>query len=132
MEQDRGERGVRAVLDDWARATREGRQEDVLKNHLPDATIYDVLAPLKYEGTAAYRASWDEWQPETAGEGRFEFEELQVAAGDDTAFAFGIIRCGGTMPDGRTFEDSVRATFCLRNQNGSWRIVHQHISMPRG
>jgi ketosteroid isomerase-like protein len=123
---------VRAALEDWARATREGRQDDVLKNHLPEATIYDVLAPLKYEGTAAYRASWDEWQPETTGEGLFDFEEIHVTAGEGVAFAYGVIRCGGTLPDGRSFEDRVRATFCLRKEGSRWRVAHQHISMPRG
>jgi ketosteroid isomerase-like protein len=126
------ESGVRAVLEEWARATREGRQDDVLKNHLPDAIIYDVLAPFKYEGTAAYRAGWDEWQPETTGEGVFDFEELHVTTGEPTAFAYGVIRCGGTLPDGRSFEDRVRATFCLQQENGRWQITHQHISMPRG
>lgn len=126
------EREVRATLDEWARATREGRQDDVLRNHLAGATIYDVLGPLKYEDTAAYRASWDEWQPETAGEGRFEFEELEVTAGDELAFAFGVIHCGGTLPDGRTFDDRVRATFCLRRQGGGWKVAHHHVSMPRG
>lgn len=126
------ERAVRSTLEDWASATREGRQDDVLKNHLPEATIYDVLAPFKYEGTAAYRASWDEWQPETTGEGLFDFEELQVIANDSVAFAYGVIRCGGTFPDGGSFEDHVRATFCLQKNGSRWRIAHQHISMPRG
>lgn len=126
------ERAVRVVLEEWARATREGRQDDVLGSHLPDAAIYDVLAPLKYEGTAAYRASWAEWQPETTGEGVFAFEELRVTAGAEVAFAHGVIRCGGTLPNGKTFEDLVRATFCLRKQDGGWRVAHQHISMPRG
>lgn len=128
----RNVRDVRAVLEEWARATREGRQDNVLNNHLADATIYDVLAPLKYEGTDAYRASWAEWQPETTGEGRFGFEELRVTASEDVAFAHGLIRCGGTLPNGKTFEDLVRATFCLRKQDGGWRVAHQHISMPRG
>jgi len=130
--EERNARDVRAVLEEWARATREGRQDDVLSNHMLDAAIYDVLAPLKYEGTAAYRASWAEWQPETAGEGLFGFEELRVTAGEELAFAHGVIRCGGTLPNGKTFEDLVRATFCLRKQEGGWRVAHQHISMPRG
>lgn len=129
---NKNERDVRVVLDDWARATREGRQDEVLQNHLPEATIYDVLAPLQYEGTAAYRASWDEWQPETTGEGQFEFEELRVTAGEEVAFAHGVIRCGGTLPNGKSFEDRVRSTFCLRKEESRWRIAHHHISMPRG
>jgi ketosteroid isomerase-like protein len=47
----------------WASATRKGQRDDVLANHLPDVLIYDVLAPMKYEGAPAYRQSWDEWLP---------------------------------------------------------------------
>lgn len=123
---------IRTLLERWADATRNGRRDEVLANHAPDALIFDVLPPLQYEGTAAYRKSWDEWQPETAGEGLFHLDELQVTAGQDAGFAHGIIHCGGTLPDGSSFEDTVRATFCLRKIDGRWRVTHQHISMPAG
>ena len=118
------------LLQQWASATRRAQREIVLVNHLPDVLIYDVLAPMKYEGTAAYRKSWDEWQPATQGEGQFELEDLSVTAGTDVAFAHGFIRCGGVLPTGKKFEDVVRATFCLRRVAGSWKVAHQHISKP--
>ena len=121
---------IRDLLEQWAAATRKGRQNDILTNHLPDVMIYDVLAPMKYEGVAAYRQSWDEWQPDTQGEGQFDLEDLSVTAGADVAFAHGFIRCGGTLPDGKTFTDLVRATFCLRKVFGAWKVAHQHISKP--
>jgi ketosteroid isomerase-like protein len=121
---------VRDLLQQWASATRKGQRDDVLANHLSDVLIYDVLAPMKYEGAAAYRKSWDEWQPETQGEGIFDLQDLAVTAGGDVAFAHGFIRCGGVLPNGKTFEDLVRATFCLRKVSGSWKVAHQHISKP--
>jgi ketosteroid isomerase-like protein len=124
------EQQIRTVLLQWAEATREDRRDEVLANHLPHALIYDVLPPMKYEGTEAYRASWDEWQPDTAAEARFELEDLTITATADLAFAHGFIRCGGAMPNGETFEDLVRATFCLEKSTGSWKIAHQHISKP--
>jgi len=123
---------IRKILKQWAEATRTGRKDDVLSNHAPNVLIYDVLQPLKYEGTAAYRKSWDEWQPETTGPGLFELQELQITAGQDVGFAHSLLHCGGTHPDGSTFEDWVRATFCLRKIAGRWLITHQHISMPMG
>ena len=123
---------IRQLLEAWAAATRTGRREAVLANPAADALIFDVLPPLHYEGTAAYRRSWEEWQPETAGEGRFELHELRVSAGRDVGFAHAIIRCGGTAPDGSAFEDTVRATFCLRKMDGRWLVTHQHISLPAG
>jgi len=121
---------IQALLEEWAAATRENRKNDVLKNHSDDVLIYDVLAPMKYEGAEAYRGSWDEWQPETEGEGQFALEDLSVTAGADVAFATCFIRCGGTLPNGHTFEDLVRATFCLQKPAGTWRVMHQHISKP--
>ncbi len=123
---------ITAVLEDWALATRTGAQDRVLKAFLSDALIYDVLAPMKYEGTEAYRASWGEWQPKTQGDGVFDLEDLAVTAGPAVAFATALIRCGGTMPDGRSFTDLVRATFCLRRVEDAWRITHTHISKPIG
>jgi ketosteroid isomerase-like protein len=121
---------IRDLLHQWASATRKAQRDDVLANHLPDVLIYDVLAPMKYEGAAAYRKSWDEWQPDTQGEGQFELQDLSVTSGTDVAFAHGFIGCGGALPDGKSFEDLVRATFCLRKVSGSWKVAHQHISKP--
>lgn len=123
---------IRQILEQWAEATRIGRNDEVLSNHAKDALIYDVLPPLKYEGTAAYRKSWDEWQPETTGPGLFDLHELKIAEGQNVGFAHGLIHCGGKHPDGSKFEDWVRATFCLRKIKGRWSITHQHISMPMG
>ena len=122
---------IRALLQHCAEATRTGRQDEVLVRHAPDVLIYDVLPPLQYEGADAYRRSWDEWQPETAGPGRFELHDLRVTAGAEVAYAHALIHCGGTLTDGRTFEDRVRATFCLRRAPEGWVVAHQHVSMPR-
>jgi ketosteroid isomerase-like protein len=59
---------VRAVIEAWAKATRQNRKDDVLKNHVSDLVVFDVLPPMKYESAESYRRSWDGWQPETQGE----------------------------------------------------------------
>jgi ketosteroid isomerase-like protein len=121
---------VRQILEQWAKATRTNLRDEILKNHAPDVVIYDVLPPMKYEGADAYRRSWDDWQPDTQGEGQFDLQDLSIVAGADVAFAHCFIRCGGALPDGKTFEDLVRATFCLKKTGEAWRIEHQHISKP--
>ena len=122
---------IGSLLRLWAKCTREGLQDQILENHSEQAIIFDVLAPLQYKGTKAYRDSWDAWQPDTVGENVFQIEDLQITAMQDIGFAHGLIRCGGTTPDGKKFEDIVRATFCLCRLPVGWRIMHQHISMPR-
>ena len=121
---------VRAVLEEWAAATRLGRKEQVLRHHAEDLVIFDVLPPMKYESAEAYRRSWDEWQPETQGEAVFDLEELAITAREELAFAHCFIRCGGRLADGSRFQDLVRATFCPEKVNGAWRVQHQHVSKP--
>ena len=123
---------IRQLLEEWTRVTREGPQDDVLKNHSDNVLIYDVLPPLKYESAATYRASWDGWQPDAQGDMQFELEDLNVTTSTEVAFAHGLLQCGGTLPDGKSFRDTVRATFCLRKIEGSWKVFHQHISKPYG
>jgi ketosteroid isomerase-like protein len=126
------EEQVSLVLSAWAAATQTGAHDEVLRNHEPDVVVFDVLPPMQYVGADAYRASWDDWQPDTEGDFSFELHDLKVAAGDDVAFAYGFIRCAGRTVEGRQFEDRVRATFCLRKHVDGWRVAHQHISMPQG
>ncbi|HEY0802377.1 MAG TPA: nuclear transport factor 2 family protein [Steroidobacteraceae bacterium] len=121
---------VRALLESWAKATRENRKDDILKNHRQDLVIFDVLPPMKYDSAESYRRSWGDWQPETQGDTRFDLEDLSVTATADMAAAHCFIRCGGFTPDGRRFEDWVRATFCLHKSFGSWKVFHQHVSKP--
>lgn len=121
---------IQELLEKWADTNLSGQQDQVLVNHAPDVTIFDVLPPLKYEGADTYRKSWDDWQPTMEGPGLFKIHDLKITAGDDVAFAHCLIQCGGTHPDGRKFEDWVRATFCLCQMEGKWLITHQHISMP--
>ena len=126
----KAEAEVRAVLEEWAAATRQGRRDEILKHHSASLVIFDVLPPMKYENAESYRRSWEEWQPDTQGEAFFNLENLMITAGNDVAFAHSFISCGGTLPGGRTFQELVRATFCLRKVDGSWVVEHQHVSKP--
>ena len=116
---------IRQLLNDWAKATREGDKDAVLSNHASNLLIFDVLAPLQYKGTEAYRKSLDEWWPTDDGEALFEMHELGITAGETVAFAHCLIECG-KKPN----SDWVRMTFCLQKINGKWKITHQHGSMP--
>ena len=116
---------IRELINDWAKATREGDDDAVLSHHAADLLIFDVLAPLQYKSADEYRKSWDEWRPTDEGEALFELHELGITAGDTVAFAHCLIECGK-----RPNSDWVRATFCLQKTDGKWMITHQHGSMP--
>jgi ketosteroid isomerase-like protein len=121
---------IRELLEKWAIAVRFDKNDEVLANHAEEALIFDVLPPLKYEGTDAYRKSWDQWQPEFEIPSLFDIHELKIFADRSIGFAHFLIQCGGTLPDGEKIEEWVRATLCFRKIKKQWKVVHQHISMP--
>jgi ketosteroid isomerase-like protein len=121
---------IESVISDWVESTKYDLKDEILRNHLPNAVIFDVLAPMQYQGTKAYRKSFDEWQPTFEIPSLFELTELSISAGEDTGFAHCLINCGGTLPNGKEVRDTVRATFCFSKIEGSWHIAHHHISMP--
>jgi ketosteroid isomerase-like protein len=123
---------IRQLIDDWARAVRERDLEGVLAHHADGIRLFDVPPPLESRGINAYRKSWqDEFFPWLGEAGIFEVDQLEIAAGDDVAFCHGLIRCGGTEPNGHPSQElNVRLTVGLVKVEGSWTVVHEHPSEP--
>ncbi|MGI2040195.1 YybH family protein [Shewanella frigidimarina] len=121
---------IELILSQWVESTRNDAKDDILANHLPQAVIFDVLAPLQHEGTVAYRKSFDEWQPPFEIPCLFELKELNVVAEEEVGFAHCLINCGGRLPDGKEIRDTVRATFCFIKKDGAWQFAHHHVSSP--
>jgi PhnB protein len=94
--------------------------------------LFDGLSPLPYTSAAQDRDSWESWQPDVRGTVPFALHDLSVQAGADVVYAIGFLPCGGTLPDGQTFSDTVRITFCLLKREGAWKVAHQHVSQPVG
>jgi len=123
---NRDEALVRALLEAWARAVREGDMEGVLAHHAGDIVMFDVPAPLQVRGIDAYRKQWEVFFREQ-GKGAFDLGELEIAAGSDVAFAYAILTCGTTDP---ASQFQVRLTVGLRKVNGDWLVTHEHHSVP--
>jgi ketosteroid isomerase-like protein len=124
---DQREAEVRAVIETWIDAVRRNDLSGILANHDEGVVFYDVPEPPVISGIDAYRVSWEEFLGYLTLRGEFQFEELEVRAGDDVAFAFGVIRCrGGTEENWFP----VRLSMGLVRQGGRWSILHEHHSVP--
>jgi ketosteroid isomerase-like protein len=124
------EQAVREILESWAESVRRQDIDGVLAHHAEGILMFDVVPPLLVRGLEAYRTSWaDQFFPWYGSDGRFDLDEVRVAAGDRVAFATGLIRCAGTER-GKRHELIVRLTVCFEKRNGQWTIVHEHHSEP--
>jgi ketosteroid isomerase-like protein len=98
----------------------------------PDIVYYDVVPPLRFEGTADVRRNFQRWFDEYDGGIELDTHELSVAAGDDVAFAHMLHVDGGTRTNGIEGAVWIRSTVCCRRVDVTWMITHEHISIPAG
>ena len=129
---DEDEAAIRSLIERWAKGAHEGDLETVLAHHDPDLVMYDVPPPEDgVRGLAAYGETWPGfflWQENAT----FDLLSLDVVAGVEVAFAYGLLRCGTpeeleAVPDRR-----LRLTVGLRKVGGHWTVVHEHHSFTAG
>lgn len=63
---------------------------------------------------------------------RFELEDLPRVAGDEAGSASSRVHRGGALPGRERTCNTVRVTFCLREQGGRSKVPHPHPSEPGG
>lgn len=116
---------VRNVIELWERSIQSGDMKGILANHSQDILIYDVPEPIQSKGLVDYEKAWQLFYRHVRpGNDIFVIEGLRISAGDDVAFATGLIRIGGSK------EPACRLTLGLKKIHGNWTIAHEHHSAP--
>jgi uncharacterized protein (TIGR02246 family) len=129
------EQEIRELIDRWLAAIRAYDLDGVLADHSPNIVMFDVPPPERgHRGLAAYRGSWPEFFGWLRSGAEFELDELTVTAGDDVAFAFGLLRCGTPAEREQEPDRRLRLTVGLAREDGRWTIAHEHHSftIPMG
>lgn len=120
---------IRTLIETWARAAHEGDMDVVLADHALEIVMFDVPPPYQgARGIDEYRDTWPPFFAWQAGGAVFEIESLDVVAGADVAFAYGLLRCGTPADLARNPEQRLRLTICLRKSGGRWIVLHEHHS----
>jgi len=118
------ENEVRSMIENWARAVSSGNRMAIIANHSEDMRMFDF--PDIVEGLKAYDETWDFFFANPRGPITFAPSKIEIAAGDDVAFASCLVHCDGTSAGSLDF----RLTTGLRRIDGQWVIVHEHHSVP--
>lgn len=118
---------IRSVIDRWTQAVRAHDYDGVLAGHDDDMVMFDVPPPMQSRGLDEYRKTWDLFFKYHTPGHAFDISEIEIVAGEDVAFAYALMRCGGTSGhEGFPF----RLTLGFRKKEGAWTIVHEHHSVP--
>lgn len=122
------ENAIREIIERWAVAAHTGDLATVMAHHDPGIVMFDVPPPEDgVRGLDAYRETWPgffTWQRRAS----FDVLSLEVVAGEDVAFAYGLLRCGTPEELAEVPERRLRLTMGLRKTDGRWAILHEHHS----
>jgi len=121
---------IRFLLDAWADALRAKDADKILSLYSPDVVAFDVVPPLQYAGTEAYGRSFRRMFDGFRGPIAFETRDLSVEAGAGVAFSHSLVRTSGTTKSGQEIDRWLRRSLCFRKIAGTWRITHEHVSLP--
>jgi ketosteroid isomerase-like protein len=70
MADNSNETRVRDLVENWAKAVREGDMDGLLAHHTDDIVMFDVSPPLEAKGIAAYKKQWELFFDYSPGEGQ--------------------------------------------------------------
>jgi ketosteroid isomerase-like protein len=122
---------IRDLITRWVDAIVRTDLDGVVANHSDDIVMFDVPPPYEgIRGITAYRDCWPPFFDFIRSGATFELLELNVEAGDDVAFAYGLLRCGGEKEFADNPDNRLRLTMGLRRLDGRWTIFHEHHSFP--
>jgi uncharacterized protein (TIGR02246 family) len=118
-----------ALIARWSKAVRDQDLAAIRADHDPDILMFDVPAPFMSRGLDEYMATWTMFFEWAAKPVRFNFNDIAITAGEDVAFATATGRCCG-LSSGERVQLEFRLTMGFRKNDGRWRIVHEHHSLP--
>lgn len=120
---------IRDVITRWVDAIVATDLDGVVANHTNDIVMFDVPPPYNgIRGMRDYRDCWPPFFEFIRSGATFELLELNVVTGDDVAFAYGLLRCGGEKEFTENPDNRLRLTMGLRKIDGRWLIAHEHHS----
>jgi uncharacterized protein (TIGR02246 family) len=121
---------LRELIARWSKAVCDQDLGGIRANHDPDILMFDVPPPFLSRGLEAYMATWDMFFACVPKPVVFDFEDVEITAGQDVAFATAIGRCVNTDRNGEKENLRFRLTMGFRKHDGRWRVMHEHHSLP--
>jgi ketosteroid isomerase-like protein len=95
-----------------------------------DMVSFDIIPPLQYIGSDAYRKVWQETFALFQDPIEAEISDLNITTGESAAFSRSFLRLRAMMTNGQKIDRWERLTFCFRKIDDKWLIVHEHVSPP--
>jgi uncharacterized protein (TIGR02246 family) len=124
------------MLAAYAAAVRARDVDAFVGLYSDDVRTFDLWQEWTYDGKDALRRMVAEWFGSLADdeEVAVRFDDVRTQAGSDVAAVSAFTTFAAVSPDGTESRSmNNRLTWVLRKEdNGSWKIAHEHTSAPAG
>lgn len=122
---------IQHLATQWAAAVARQNMEQIMAFYADELVAFDAVAQLQFSGKAAYQAHWQECMEIcSGGHSKFELRDLTIQQNDQLAFSHALVYCEGSNEKGETQGCWMRLTQGWQQQQGQWRIIHDHFSVP--
>ena len=124
------EQELRELVDERIRAVHTKDAAAIRGRPTDDVITFDVLPPLNSRGSSDTIDHMQAWFDGYEGPIDFAVHDVNIEAEGNLGFCSFVYHVGGTLKTGGQVDMWVRATLCCRRIDGTWRIVHDHESVP--
>ena len=97
-----------------------------------DVRVFDMWGEWSYQGAQAWRAMVTDWFSSLGAERVVvEFDDVRTVRAQDMAVTHAFVTYKGLSAEGtqlRAMQN--RITMVLKQEGGTWKIVHEHSSAP--
>ena len=121
------EAAIRNLIDRRADALRARDVDGVVSCRTADYAEYSLAPPLSHVSDPGSLAAWfATWRGPIGSEVR----DLTIFVSGDSAYSFGLSHMTGTKISGEEVDLWFRETLGFRKAGRSWKIAHEHSSVP--
>jgi uncharacterized protein (TIGR02246 family) len=103
--------------------------EQIMSRYADEIVIFDVKPPFQTQGKEAVRQLWEDCLPFFPDSSEMETRDLTITANDEIATAHWLFRLRSEQ-DHPAMQMWMRATAVCQQRQGTWKILHEHISVP--
>jgi uncharacterized protein YndB with AHSA1/START domain/ketosteroid isomerase-like protein len=119
------EQEVRALYEDWFRASERKDLDATMAPIAADVVSYEHQVPLVYRGADTLRRSCELGFKSTPDGLRWDVPDLHVIIRGELAITWGLNHMHGPG-----IEMWSRGTRLFQKVEGGWQMIHQHVSFP--
>lgn len=127
---DSGSAEVRALHGRWFLDTAAGDLDALMAPIADDVVSYEHEQPLQYVGADSVRQVCRRGLEASSERVTWDVPDLKIVARGDLAVGWGLDRVRIERSDGSAVEHWSRGTRVFQRIDGSWQMIHQHVSYP--